>query len=527
MKKIISVIAISLLIFADADAQTIIKPSKRTPTSFAIVIDRELRQGKNAVHGYRDVVENDNLGTYIIVVDRHSPDEIKAELIGLYNSKKSPLEGVVFVGDIPIPMVRDAQHLASAFKMDQERYPRRRSSVPSDRFYDDFDLKFDFLGRDDENPYYYYYSLRHDGAQKLNPDIYSARIRPYDTDKNNKYELLNNYLEKVVRERTTNNRNRLDVLSLARGHGYNSESRLAFAGEQMALKEQFPTAFSTRGKVKFMDFDSRWPSKEFFMTEVEHKDLDLMLFNHHGSVQYQHINGYKTGSDQNTSIDNIKLYARSKIRSAAKKQGREEATQYYVDLLNIPRSWVEDTFSPEKIEEDSLLDVSLDINVQDIRQMTPNARFVVFDACYNGSFHQEPNIASEYVFNTGTTLAAQGNTVNVIQDKWAYEYIDCWLRECAWVCGIIWFALKHTLSVIPHFASPTVQNIKFDINDAIRRKGNNNRFWLKALKVDNPDLKTLSLRMLHDNNYPGILNCSKRPISTHLRWLSGLRLCFF
>lgn len=39
----------------------------------------------------------------------------------------------MFVGDVPVAMVRKAQHLTSAFKMDEE-HDWFESSVPSDRF---------------------------------------------------------------------------------------------------------------------------------------------------------------------------------------------------------------------------------------------------------------------------------------------------------------------------------------------------------------------------------------------------------
>ena len=38
--------------------------------------------------------------------------------------RESRLEGAVFIGDIPIPMIRKAQHMTSAFKMDEEKSPR-------------------------------------------------------------------------------------------------------------------------------------------------------------------------------------------------------------------------------------------------------------------------------------------------------------------------------------------------------------------------------------------------------------------
>ena len=82
------------------------------------------------------------------------PEDVKKVIVKLY--KKDKLEGVVFVGDIPIPMLRKAQHMTSAFKMDEKNNDWRDSSVPSDRFYDDFDLQFDFLKQDSvENNFIY------------------------------------------------------------------------------------------------------------------------------------------------------------------------------------------------------------------------------------------------------------------------------------------------------------------------------------------------------------------------------------
>ena len=47
----------------------------------------------------------------------------------------------------------------------------------------------------------------------------------------------------------------------------------------------------------------------------------------------------------------------------------------------------------------------------------------MFDACYNGSFHENDYIAGQYIFNDGQTLVAQGNTRNVLQDRWTIEMI--------------------------------------------------------------------------------------------------------
>ncbi|NCU32882.1 MAG: hypothetical protein EOM23_08130, partial [Candidatus Moranbacteria bacterium] len=131
--------------------------------SVAIVADSQVMQkNKASLEKYARSIEADGLKTFIIEDIWGVPDSIRNVLEGLY--RESNLEGAVFVGNIPVPMIRDGQHLATAFKMDQRR-DWDRSSIPSDRFYDDFDLEFDFIKRDSANTLYYYYSLSPDGAE--------------------------------------------------------------------------------------------------------------------------------------------------------------------------------------------------------------------------------------------------------------------------------------------------------------------------------------------------------------------------
>src|SRR5690606_25618835 len=128
-------------------AQEILKPSVKTPTTFAIVVDRETYSSvEKEIKAYRDRIEEEGVGTYIIVDHWTNPEQIRAQLLKLYK-QSNPLEGTVLIGNIPVVMVRDAQHLTSAFKMSQ-RLAWNRSSVPSDRFYDDFDMQFQFLNQD-------------------------------------------------------------------------------------------------------------------------------------------------------------------------------------------------------------------------------------------------------------------------------------------------------------------------------------------------------------------------------------------
>ena len=215
MKKLVLIWVLLQATYTWAAPQ-IIKPGVQSKTSFAIVIDsKSYEKAKASVDSYRKAVEKDGLGTYILSDDWQSAQEIRNMLEELYRQKKSPLEGAVFIGDIPIPMVRDAQFLSSAFKMDQ-RMDWKRSSVPSDRYYDDFDLKFDFLKRDEQKPLYFYFSLATESAQAIRSDIYSARIKPVVKPGTDKYVLLTKYLDKVVKAHKEENPvNSLTMFALA------------------------------------------------------------------------------------------------------------------------------------------------------------------------------------------------------------------------------------------------------------------------------------------------------------------------
>ncbi|MCF0174981.1 MAG: HEAT repeat domain-containing protein, partial [Bacteroidales bacterium] len=164
MLKRLTAIAGALLLVVMLQAATI-SPNIKSKTSFAIIIDKATYTAlEDKVAAYRDAIEADGLATWIVAEEFKSPEAVKAEILRLRSDKKMPLEGVVFIGDIPVAMIRDAQHLASAFKMNQEN-KWTASSIPSDRFYDDFDLKFDFLKQDENIPSYFYYSLAGESTQ--------------------------------------------------------------------------------------------------------------------------------------------------------------------------------------------------------------------------------------------------------------------------------------------------------------------------------------------------------------------------
>ena len=504
MKKYIAFASFALILTQSLTAQTIVKPSVKTKTTFAIVTDsKSYEEAKQEIDAYRTSVENEGLGTYLLIDEWKSPEPIRELLIQLHEDKKAPLEGCVFVGDIPIPMIRDAQHLCSAFKMNQTM-AWHRSSVPSDRYYDDFDLKFDYIKQDSVYTDYHYLSLRADGTQYLSPDIYSGRIRPLRGEGMDRYQLLRDYLKKVVAEKQQNNV--LDQLTMARGHGYNSENLLAWSGEQLALREQFPQLFKPGNTVKFYDFNFQFPAKFLYLNEVQREDLDMMLFHHHGGTDAQYINGYQLPTNVQANIESIKLYIRSKVPGRAKKVGREQAIKEYAKQYNIPESWCEEAFDINKQKLDSIYHYHMDIHMEEIYKLRPNARFVMFDACFNGSFHLDEYLAGSYIFNPGKTIATLACSVNSIQDKWPDEFIGLMATgmRIGQFARLTCFLENHLIGDPTFHFTPNV-DAGFDVNQALVLKEENIAFWKKQLTSPLVDMQALALRKLSDADYKDIV----------------------
>lgn len=315
-----------------------------------------------------------------VVVDRWQvPDSIRARLLALHTQKHDAIVGAVLVGDIPVPMVRDAQYLTSAFKMDQT-LNRRESSVPSDRFYDDFSLRFRPLGKDDTLPYYYY-SLSAEGAQKLSPDIFSGRIRPTDAGGTSRYDKLRAYLRKATAAKL--NPERFSSVFVFTGDGSISESKPAHIDEFRGLMEHFPQLAATPEAFSYMDYDDATPIRFSMMNEMMRPDLSLAMLHHHGDWDTQYLN---MRTNDNLTLNEINKY-----------------------------------------------------------NFRPNARCVVFDACFNGSFHRDDCIANEYIFRDGKTVATLAGSVNIIQDKWYDRYLGLL------ACGVsIGYINQHTAYLESH-----------------------------------------------------------------------------
>lgn len=461
---------------------------------FAIVIDpSSYSSAKAEVDAYAAAIAKADGYKIEIVEDIWSvPDSIRAVLKELRFRKKDPIVGAVFIGDIPVAMVRGAQHLASAFKMDEERYPREDSSIPSDRYYDDFSLKFDYIGHDEGTPLYYY-NLTADSAQSLSPDIFTGRIRPMDENGKVRIDALKKFLLKAADARL--NPPTMDQMLFFSGHGYISESKTARLDEKRVWLEHFPSIDDGRNHISYIDYSDVVPVKPHLMNEIMREDLNVAMLHHHGAPDTEYLNA----AERPYMVKDAKEYIVKNLRShiyRARERGKDyEKTQAELkERFDVPDSWFKDVFDEELHKADSLEDASLDLYIDDFAGYgyKPAAQIVILDACYNGSFQLNNCIADEYIFQEGGTVAVQANSVNSLQDKWHDRFFGI---VAAGGCAgdLVRFApyIESHLIGDPtfRFASDSKNLDKLIISGSVGS-------WKRLLRSGVPDVKALAIEQL-------------------------------
>ncbi len=409
IKRFLTIAAASLMLF----------PAFAQRKGFAVVIDPlSSREASAELADYIAALEQVQGFTVYTVIDRWGvPDSIRAELKNLYDRKKDPIAGAVFIGDIPIPMIRDAQFLTSAFKMDQSR-DWVESSVPSDRFYDDFGLRFDFLRRDEGTPLFYY-SLAAEGNQYLHPSIFSGRIRPTDAGGTSRYEKLRRYLRKATAAKR--NPEPFKGVFIYTGSGSLNESKTAHIDEMKAVGEHFPELISRGGYVSYMDYTDRRLIKEKLMSEMMRPDLSLGIMHHHGDFDTQYLSSYPKPSGIQAAFDYLMHCYRNRFATAVRYGQDVDSVRTVLEKsYGLPEGWLAEAASEEGLKLEDLIADSLNLILRDFADYgyKPNCRVAIYDACYNGAFNNEDCIANEYIFQEGKTVAGIGGTVNVLQDKW-------------------------------------------------------------------------------------------------------------
>ena len=493
----------SVCVFVSQAAKiSIERPAQKSATSFAVVIDAATYEKCHAeVAAYRDALQKDGLAVYTISADWTSPEEIRAELAKLYksNSKKMPLEGCVFIGDVPYVSVQNAQHMTTAFKMNEERFPIDEASVTSDRFYDDLNLSFEFIKRDSVDNLRYYYKLSENSPQHLNPTFYSGRIHYPEQMGGDKYEATAKYLRKVVAERER--QEKIDYMVTFAGAAYNSDCLVTWMDERVMLDEIFPQlSRNDHRALKQLNFRMNNYNMTYkLFAELERDEVDIMLFNEHGSPDKQHISGEGQIDSFNARLEALRYTVYSAIRREERKGEKgdvEGAKAYFKERYHLTDKFFEEYYNPTPSTKDPD-----DLNLEDLNSHTLNPRFVVFNACYNGSFHQPGYVAGSYIFGDGRTVVAQGNTVNVLQDRWTYEMfgllthgvrVGQYNRMVATLEG-------HIIGDPAFRFVPTVEGtLAQDMVTKKVVKGKNVSYWTALLDAPNADIQSLALRMLAD-----------------------------
>ncbi|MBQ7269699.1 MAG: hypothetical protein IJS62_07615 [Bacteroidales bacterium] len=438
-----------------------------TGTPVAIVVDSATFSAVgSSVEKYASAIRKFDRKEALVLVaaPAWSPSVIRDTLRSLHDAKG--LEGAVLVGDIPVPMIRRAHHLATAFKMNPSM-PWKRSSIPSDRFYDDFGLRFKFLKNEGA---LWYYDLQPEGDQFVKCDIYTARIKPPKTDPSHSFtDLVAEFLDRAAAAKAEAPQP-LDRLFHFGGHGNSSESINARIDENRAMYEQF-SIDGVGGSVSFLNFDEERVIRARLKSVLADKNLDYAHLHTHGGVRAQYLSKEPYTFMASEHIRNARAFLRGKMRSA-KEKDREKLKSSLMESYGVPASWLEDWDDPVLALQDSLRSASVDLVLSDLDGYASGVRLLILDACFNGAFLHDDYVAARYAFSHGSaSLAVFGNSVNIIQDHWKNELAG--LLSCG-VCVGNWAKCNMTLESHlfgdPTFRFAAVPGVPADL-DAIVASG--------------------------------------------------------
>jgi len=460
-------------------------------SSFAIVIDEyHGNQLKAEIQAYKNALEKEGLNVFVLQENWKHPEQIRTQLKQLYTNNQ--LEGAVLVGNIPVPMIRDAQHLTSTFKMPQD-LDWIESSVPSDRYYDDFDLQFNFIKQDENKTNLYYYQLDAKSPQFIQMDIYSGRLKPPTSNPEESVAYIRKYLQKVITQKSENNP--LDNITTYTAEGYNSNALNSWSSVLFGFRNQFKALFHSANQIKFSSYNNQSFMKSYWMTQLARPEVDYAYFNGHGLPDYQIISGNPEGSNPFTSMENVSRYIRVQMRKAKEaNKDLAERKSYFQNQFGLNDKWFENIFEEEVIRQDSIYEENLTISLNDLRNWKVNAKLVYLDACLNGSFQLDEYIASYYPFSEGNNIATFANSVGVLQDLWANEMMG--LIQNGTRIGQV---LKHSAYLETHiFGDPTFSFTAENQNqwNADIAHNTTEKYWKNLINHPIADVQALALRKL-------------------------------
>ena len=187
------------------------------------------------------------------------------------------------------------------------------------------------------------------------------------------------------------------------------------------------------------------------------------------------------------------------VMGHAEKHDKDTMRIQMQEKRHVNEVFFKDLDNPEFWENDSMHYADERIVTEDFmkRKLSTYPKVIMFDACYNGSFHEDDYIAGHYIFNDGQTLVAQGNTRNVLQDRWTIEMIGL-LSHGVRVgqYNKLIASLEGHLLGDPTFRFAPIETNTLSADMTIRR--DDKAYWQGLLDSPYADVQSLAMRMLAD-----------------------------
>ena len=406
-------------------------PDRPQPVSIALVVDagtaaaaRPALDAWIAAHAARGV------GTTQVVCDGGGAQELRAALARL--RVEARVEGAVCAGDLPVPMLRGAQHLTSAFKMDEERHARDESPVPSDAYYEDLDLVWEPLPRAEGDGLREYFELAPSSPQRLERDLWVSRI---GFEGESRTAQLASFFLARAREIEAGGRPLRQAASFE-GHGYVSESLDAWAARRELWRDALPRLHgggaAQSGRWRAYHHQGGRDQLQRFLRELADPGLDLCLVHAHGDVSRQLMLGEPEAATVDARREALKRGLRARVRRAVERGETAAAAQARVAAdAQVPVGWLADAFEPAIVQADEAADAARELDTAEIRALRPQAKLALLDECFNGAFQQQDDIATAWL-SGGATRAVVANSVNVLQDLAGEEHLGL-LGDGEWI----------------------------------------------------------------------------------------------
>ena len=293
--------------------------------------------------------------------------------------------------------------------------------------------------------------------------------------------------------------NQLDQVFSFNGGSYNSDCLIVWMDDEKAYMENFPLAFGRQMGFKHWNFRMKHPMKYKLFSELQRKDLDLFMFHEHGMPTGQLINDELACTDFNDRYKMLKSTLYNAVIGHAGKHNKDTLRIQMQKKRQVNEVFFKDLDNPKFWEADSLHYADERIVTEDLMKnnLSTNPRLIMFDACYNGSFHENDYIAGQYIFNNGQTLVAQGNTRNVLQDRWTIEMIGLLSHGVrAGQYNKLIASLEGHLFGDPTFRFAPIEANTLSIDITIRQ--NDVTYWKNLLNSPYADVQSLAMRMLAD-----------------------------